>query len=138
VPTAVVLALAVAAPLPWRRRVRLVAWSLVLVHALIAARVGLTLLERFTRDGELALWHPGPFGRASVIFFYETVTASLVMSFALPVLIWVALLLLGGDWKTLVERIRGAGEGTANAGLPSATGARGAGRARGAQTADSL
>lgn len=56
-PTAFIIALALATPIPWTRRWRSLVWSLVLVQGFVLLRVELIVLDTF---GELAGYSFGP------------------------------------------------------------------------------
>ena len=100
-PTVLLLALILATPIPWSRRWRALLWGLLLVHGFIAARMTLILLEAFTRGDNMALWEPGPFWRGVVTGLILTFACSVVVSFAVPVLIWILVMFCGGDWPVV-------------------------------------
>lgn len=97
-PTVLLLALILATPIPWSRRWRPLLWGLLLVHGFIAARMTLILLEAFIR---MALWEPGPFWRGVVTGLILTFACSVVVSFAVPVLIWILVMFCRGDWPVV-------------------------------------
>jgi hypothetical protein len=104
-PTALLLALILATPIPWARRWRAGLWGLLLVQGFIVARLLVVLLETFTRDNDLALWELGSLGRRTVELLYHAFAGSLVAGFTVPVFIWIAVLLCRGDWRAVVTQI---------------------------------
>ena len=89
VPTAVFLALGLAAPLPWLRRLRGLLWGLLLVHAFIALRLTLSLTANgFAAAKDYALFHPSPFWRSALTGVESIFSEDPTVSFVVPVLIW--------------------------------------------------
>jgi hypothetical protein len=88
-PTAEVIALVLATPLPWRRRAWALLWALLLVHALVAARVAVALLYGFSGDHPVALWSPGPIWTALLSATYNVTVVWVSFAFVAPVFIWI-------------------------------------------------
>ena len=61
VPTAFVVSLILATPLPWSRRGKALLWAMLLVHGFIAIRLLIVLLYWFSGDSPWCLYQPGPF-----------------------------------------------------------------------------
>jgi len=84
-PLAAVIALSLATPIVWRRRIWVVVWGLFWVHVFIAVRLSLLLAgEFFNPVKKYALAHAGPFwlktlGRAEEVFS-DNPTATLVVA----------------------------------------------------------
>ena len=102
-PTAVVVALTLATPIPWSRRWTALLWGLVWVNVFIAAREVPTLLYTLT--------HPPPFhaglnpmwGKIAYRV-YEIVGRVPTTSFIVPILIWILVTFRRTDWaKFLVS-----------------------------------
>ena len=100
-PTAMVVALTLATPIPWSRRGNALLWGLVWVNAFIAAREVSTLLYTLT--------HPPPFHAdlnpmwGEIAYrVYEIVGQAPATSFIVPVLIWILVTFRRGDlsWAT--------------------------------------
>lgn len=103
VPTAMVIALVVATPLPWRRRLRALLWALVLTQAFIGLRVLLKLLAVFSGSDALATFSLGNAGDATLAFLEVLITTSLTASYIGPIIIWIAVTFRAGDREMLAR-----------------------------------
>ena len=96
-PTAMLVALVLATPIPWRRRGIAMLWGMALVHAFIALRLTLTLAANgFAADKGYALFSPGAFwsgvlGRAETLLSDDP-----SVSFVVPMMIWFVV--IGRRW----------------------------------------
>lgn len=95
-PAALMLALAGATPMAFRKRIPLAFWGLLMVHGFIVARLYVDLLYWFSADGGWTMYHPGPWARAVLNQAFEFLVAAPTCSFLVPVLIWLLLLFLSG------------------------------------------
>jgi hypothetical protein len=87
--TALLVALIVATPIPWRRRGWALLWGLLLSHAFIALRLTLTLLAGgFAADKAYAIFHPGPFWRGALTRMDSVLADNPAVSFVVPTFIW--------------------------------------------------
>jgi hypothetical protein len=102
-PTALLVALALATPIPWPRRTRLLMWGFLFVQVFVTFQMALPLLEAFTGDSEVALWTLAPFWRVIVIRLTDLLAESVVTGFTIPIFIWIGVLLGRGDWRSLRE-----------------------------------
>ncbi|GAG33751.1 unnamed protein product, partial [marine sediment metagenome] len=102
-PTAFILALIVATPIPWSRRWRAVVGGLVLVHAYVALRMLVFLLAAFGGDNPLALFSPGPIGGAILGFLSWFLVLSYTSWLIAPLPIWVLVSLRTSDWPTILQ-----------------------------------
>lgn len=112
-PTAFVIALALATPVPWRRRLWALLWCLILVNVFIAFRVGLVLLDDFSNNNPLALFSLGRAWKISlkalVLLFYRAPE----MHYIVPAFIWLLVTFRRGDLsRLLTPRPRGKGAAT--------------------------
>ncbi len=102
-PTAFVLALILATPVPWSRRWRAAGWGLVLVNLYVAVKQAVFLLSVFSGENSLALFSPGPV--CSVLL--DLLVWILVMSFAgwliVPLPIWALVTFRRSDWPTILQ-----------------------------------
>jgi hypothetical protein len=89
VPTALLLALLIATPLPWRHRWKGLLSGLVLVHGYLIASIGFYLWNQ-TEGLVPVTWIP--FWPALGNFLEETFVGQIGPSFAVPVLIWLFVL----------------------------------------------
>jgi hypothetical protein len=99
-PTAAVIALIVATPIPWRRRIIALASGLLLIHVFIALRVAIAIAYGFSwgTDGEV-----GILPRAVIEVLLQTVSASPVTSFVAPILVWVLVAFQAGDLRRILR-----------------------------------
>lgn len=103
--TAVVLALVLATPLPWRRRSWALLWSFLAVHAFIALRITLTLAAKgFAADKKYALFELGPLARGVLTRAEHVLSDNPTVSIVAPALIWFVLAFRHVLWpKTTLE-----------------------------------
>lgn len=90
-PTAYVLALILATPIPWTRRWRVAVWGLALVTVYACMRLGVFLLFVFSEDNALALFSPGALARHAIDFVYWVVVESSAGWLLIPLPIWALL-----------------------------------------------
>ena len=103
-PTAFVLALILASPIPWSRRWRAAAWGLVLVSVYVALRILVFLLDVFSGNDTLALFSPGPFRRTVLDFLSWVLVVSFAGWLIVPLPIWALLSFRRSDWPTILYR----------------------------------
>ena len=102
-PTAEVIALIVATPIPWARRCWALLWGLILVHAFIVLRMAITLLHHFEGDVPCSLYELSPFWSETLYGAYEIIVRSPDPSFLVPVFIWAVVSFRRNDWEALVR-----------------------------------
>ena len=88
-PTAECIALILATPLAWRRKLKALLWGLLLVNAFVAMRITITLIYWFGTDGRWALYQPGPFWSKVLYGVFHFVAVEPAGGFAVPALIWM-------------------------------------------------
>ena len=88
-PTALLVSLVLATPIPWVRRIKALFWGLLLVHLFVYLRLEITLLHWFSADGPWAIYSPGPFARSVLSGAHEIGVVSPMMTFVAPVIIWI-------------------------------------------------
>ncbi|MFQ5422934.1 MAG: hypothetical protein ACE5F9_03030 [Phycisphaerae bacterium] len=108
IPTALVIALVLATPIPWRRRAVALALGLILVHVFIALRIEILIAHWYGVDQPWALDHPGPTWRAIVDALFESGVVSPTPSFVVPIVIWAAVSLRRNDWRAAGHQAAGA------------------------------
>lgn len=101
-PTAFMIALVLATPLAWRRRLRALLWCLLWVQVFIAFRVDLRLLDAVSNADALAVFTPGPFWKGllsglNLVFF--TAPAS---DYTVPAFIWLLVCFRRGDLQRVL------------------------------------
>lgn len=100
-PTAYVIALILAVPLPWSRRLRALVWGVLLVTMYVQLRLMVLLMVAFSGDTALALFAPGPILRALLGFADWVVVRSFAGSFVFPLCIWFAVTFRRQDWNLM-------------------------------------
>jgi hypothetical protein len=98
-PTAFILALTLATPIPWRRRIRAVLWASLLVNVYVAVRMAVFLLVAFSGDNSLALFTPGPFWKGVLTYLNWVVVVSYAGWLVLPLLIWLVVVCACRQWR---------------------------------------
>ena len=94
-PSAELIALVLATPIPWLRRCKALLLALVLLHALMAFRMTIILLFGFSLpfgssgDQPWCQFHPGPFWSAVLAGANSMLVESTSFNFVAPVLIWI-------------------------------------------------
>lgn len=108
-PTAELVALILASPIPWARRGGALLWGLLLSHVVIFIRLAITLLY--------ALTHQPPYivgvsqGTSDLVYrIYEVAMKATTVSFVLPMLIWMAVTFRRGDLAAIIGPSDAAGE----------------------------
>jgi hypothetical protein len=86
VPTALLVALILATPIPWRRRGWALFWGLLSVHVFILFSLGIYIWDEST---ELSLVALTPFWKTVADGLEETLITQLGASFVVPALIWI-------------------------------------------------
>ena len=93
-PLALFLALTVATPLPWCRRIRALIWGTIGLHLALLLFLGVSILDEST---EISLVTLTPFWKAALSGFKMVLFSQI--GFFLPVLIWGLVTFRGGDLK---------------------------------------
>jgi len=94
-PTVTLIALILATPVSWSRRVRAFGFGLALIHLFIALRVEVSLLESYLRLTSKS--GPGAF-RTIAEAVRIALSQVLTTNFVVPCIIWVAVLFRKEDW----------------------------------------
>ncbi len=100
VPTALVIALILATPLPWSRRGKALLWGMLLVHVFIALRQEINLLHWFSGDSPWCLYQPGPFWSSVLKRAFGAIVVSPTLSFIVPIFIWILATFRRADWQS--------------------------------------
>lgn len=106
-PTAQVLALILATPIPWPRKWKALLWGLLAVHVFIFLRLEITLLHWFSMDEPWALYKPSPLGRSLLSGLYEVGADSPMLNVGAPVFIWIVATFRRSDferWRDVVRK----------------------------------
>jgi hypothetical protein len=104
-PTALLIALVVATPLSWRRRLISLLIGLIALHAYIAVVLLLTIVRMLSREGPAQLFELSAFWNTALEQLMHHTTTSPTLSMLVPVVIWVAATFRRGDMAALAEGI---------------------------------
>ncbi len=104
-PTAFLISLVLATPIPWKRRWQALVWGLVLVNAFVAFRLGLKLSDVFSHRGHpLAIFSLGRYAKTGlhmlVLLFYHAPE----MHYIVPAFIWLLVTFRRDDLRGLLSR----------------------------------
>ncbi|MHC5108276.1 MAG: hypothetical protein ACYTHJ_00180 [Planctomycetota bacterium] len=99
VPFVALIALTVAAPVPWRRRIQGLLIGGILINAFIMFRTWLMLLYFFSRPTSLQQYYWSGWTTDAVAELYEFFYVSPTCSFLVPVIIWAAVTLRPAELK---------------------------------------
>jgi len=106
VPAIVLLCLVLATPLSRSRRLSALLWGELWVHVFIAIRVGLALAYAFHGDHPYCVYSLGPVAARALFLAYDVVSAEPVISYVVPVLIWVTTAFRGEDLARFADAER--------------------------------
>lgn len=117
VPTVEFIALALATPIVWRRRLIGLVLGLVIIHAFIYLRLWIALMYYFATPG--TQWQMYALSRNTLRVLdvcHEVINIAPVTSFVFPALVWLVLLFRPADWGTTFSALVGAGDELDDAG----------------------
>ena len=100
-PTTFLLALILATPLTWRRRLIALLWGLVLTHAWIAFSMLLLIVHGYSRGDEVSIFEVSPFTRTALAFMREALVIAPVVKYTVPVVIWMLVSFRRSDWAKI-------------------------------------
>ena len=86
IPTALVTALILATPVPWRRRGWALVWGLLLIHAFLLFSLQLWI---WGESSALSLMRLPPFAQTILDDLEYTLVTQIGASFSVPILIWI-------------------------------------------------
>lgn len=96
-------ALVLATPLAWRRRLRALAWGLILIHLFVGLALWLLLLDTFSNGDSLAVFHlPGPL-KFIVALSATHLSLFPTLPYVVPFMVWGLVTFRRGDWDLLLS-----------------------------------
>lgn len=96
-PAAQTLALCIATPIAWRRRLALTLKALALIHVFIALRVLIIILYWFSQPGPCAMYAPGRWVGGVLTNAFEFFAVAPTCTFVAPLVVWAVLV----PWRWL-------------------------------------
>lgn len=115
-PTTFLLALILATPLTWRRRLMALLGGLVLSHAWIAFSMLLLIVHGYSRGDGVSIFDVSPFTRTALAFMREALVQAPVIKYTVPGVIWILVSFRRDDWAKIF--------GTIETAAPSSTGGK--------------
>lgn len=115
-PTTFFLALILATPLTWRRRLTALFWGLVLIHAWIAFSMLLLVVHGYSRGNVIAIYDVSRSTQLALAFMREALVQAPVIKYTVPAVIWILVSFRRSDWTKMF--------GTTEADAPSSTGGK--------------
>ncbi|MBI1825905.1 MAG: hypothetical protein HY287_16235 [Planctomycetes bacterium] len=90
-PTGFTLALIIATPTAWHRRLWSLFWGLVLISLFVGLNLWLQVADHFSGPASdpFFAYHPGPFWRATLTIMLKVLSKSPVTTYIAPVFIWL-------------------------------------------------
>jgi hypothetical protein len=104
IPVVLVVALLLATPLPWRRRLWALFWGMVLVHCFVAFVIFIIILHKYQESEALGLFQSEGCSKWLVNAAHEVFVAHIGPLFLAPVVIWIAVGFRRGDWSTMLGK----------------------------------
>lgn len=99
-PTAFLVALVLATPIPWSRRWRALLWGLLWVNLFVAFRVWLKLLDTYSDPNPLALYTFAAHWKSVLKAFVAVIIKAPETHYMAPAFIWVLVAFRRGEWRT--------------------------------------
>ena len=100
-PTTFLLALILATPLTWRRRLIALLWGLVLTHAWIAFSMLLLIVHGYSRGDVVSIFDVSPFTSTALAFLREALVKATIFKYTVPAVIWILVSFRRGDWAKM-------------------------------------
>ena len=101
-PAALVAALVLATPLPWRRRWVALGWGLLWVHLFIVFVLLVMILHQYAESPAVGLHQWTGLPRHALDALHQILVGYIGASYAVPVLIWIAVAFRRDDWPRLL------------------------------------
>jgi hypothetical protein len=98
-------ALILATPVPWNRRGRALLEGIILLHILIAAKLGLRLVHAFGQE-PLSLFTLSPSWERVLAAAHQAFAVNVTFGFVVSVFVWMLVSFRRGDWPRAMMRPR--------------------------------
>lgn len=103
-PAAFLIALVLATPIAWRRRLIALAWGLLWIHLFVATRVGVQLVAMLCVDDAVSVFSFGPAMTEAVQKIALVLFRAPATSYTAPAFIWLVVTFRRGDWQRLMSK----------------------------------
>ena len=100
-PTTFLVALILATPLTWRRRLTALFWGLVLTHVWIAFSMLLLVVHGYSRGDVVSIFDVSRFTRIALAFMREALVKAPVVKYTVPAVIWMLVSFRQSDWAKM-------------------------------------
>ena len=100
---AFMIALIVATPIPRRRRAWALFWGLIAIHAFMAFRLTLLIVQLLNSE-QVALLALNWFWRPVLLLSVQVFTVNILPSFIVAIFIWALLSFRRGDWLAIIKQ----------------------------------
>lgn len=104
-PTAFLIALALATPIPWSRRWKALLLGLLVVQLFIAFRVWLFLVDLLSNENIMAMYSLSPWVKSVLRGVALVLFRSPAMHYIGPLFIWLAVTFRRGDFEMILGRV---------------------------------
>lgn len=102
-PTALVLSLILATPLPWRQRGYALIWGFAISQVYVAIRLVIWMLSA-SIGAEFGWITPGASLHTVFRVVYTVITNSMAGAYIIPIFLWMAVIVAGNDLSVLLNR----------------------------------
>jgi len=102
-PTVTLVALVLATPMAWRRKLWALLWGLLFVHAFILVRFGFVLLEAFHGDRTHCLFQLNPPWSGIFVLLFDIVAVVPATTYLVTLVIWVVVSFRGDNLAALLS-----------------------------------
>ncbi len=100
-PTAFLVALVLATPMPWSRRGRALLWGLVGVSAFVAFRVWLQVVDAFSDIEAMSVYLLSPFWKGVLVTMIKVLAHAPAASYLVPACVWMLVAFRRSDWAAM-------------------------------------
>jgi hypothetical protein len=104
-PTAFMLALILATPIPWRRKVVALVLGLVAVSAFVMLRTWIQLVDVLSEGNALAAYELGQTTKGAVKALVGVFVRSPAVAYIVPVILWMVVAIRREDWARFGMRL---------------------------------
>ena len=104
-PTTFLVALILATPISWRRRLTALFWGLVLTHVWIAFSMLLLVVHGYSGGNVIAIYDVSRTTRTVLAFMREALVKAPVIKYTVPAVVWILVSFRRSDWAKMFGKI---------------------------------